>query len=224
MNSSWLDRNRNLIFISLLLIAAGGAGVFYLRQPASPPVEIRAAVVATATLEPASAPVPSPTPSPTPAPVRVYVTGAVVNSDVYFLPAGSIIKDAITAAGGFTPDADLERINQALELQDQQQIHVPRQGDNNPPPPVQGGVSHQANSDSRAPIKSGNVASGGLINLNTATPEQLDSLPGIGPAIAQRIIDYREKAGGFKAVEEVTEVSGIGDATLAKIKDLITVQ
>lgn len=67
-------------------------------------------------------------------------------------------------------------------------------------------------------------AAGGLINLNTATLEQLDSLPGIGPAIAQRIIDYRASVGGFKAVEEITEVSGIGDATLAKIKDLVTVQ
>lgn len=228
MNSSWLDRNRNLVFILLLLIAAGGAGVFYLRQPASPPLEIRAAVAVTATVAPT--PVPVPSPSPTPSPVRVYVTGAVVNADVYFLPAGSIIKDAITAAGGFTPDADPERINQALELQDQQQIHVPRQGDDNPPPPVQGGVSQselssqQGSGDSRAPVKSSGAVPGGLINLNTATLEQLDSLPGIGPAIAQRIIDYREKAGGFKAVEEITEVSGIGDATLTKIKDLITLQ
>lgn len=96
MNGSWLDRNRNFVFILLLFIAVGGAGVFYLRQPAQAPVEIRPAEEATATT------VPTPLPSPTPAPVRVYVTGAVVNSDVYFLPAGSIIKDAIAAAGGFT--------------------------------------------------------------------------------------------------------------------------
>jgi competence protein ComEA len=226
MNSSWLDRNRNLVFISLLLIAAGGAGIFYLRQPAQASVEIRPVAEVTATPVPTLAP----SPTPTPAPVRVYVSGAVANSDVYFLPAGSIIKDAITAAGGFAADADPERINQALELQDQQQIHVPRQGDDNPPPAVQGGVSlaelssQQGGGNSRAPASSGTAGGGGLININTATLEQLDSLPGIGPAIAQRIIDYREKMGGFKAAEEITEVSGIGEATLAKIKDLITVQ
>jgi competence protein ComEA len=225
MNGSWLDRNRNLVFISLLFIAVGGAGIFYLRQPAQSPVEIRPVEEATATA------VPTPAPSPTPAPVRVYVTGAVVNSDVYFLPAGSIIKDAIAAAGGFTAEADPEKINQALELQDQQQIHVPRRGEENAPPPVQGGsnadgfTSTQGSGSRSVPISGGAApVSGGLINLNTATLEQLDSLPGIGPAIAQRIIDYRESIGGFKTVEQITEVSGIGEATLAKIKDLVTVQ
>jgi competence protein ComEA len=226
MSGSWLDRNRNLVFVSLLFIAAGGAGVFYLRQPAPSPVEIRPLET-----EAAATAVPTPPPSPTPAPVRIYITGAVAHADVYFLPAGSIIKDAVAAAGGFTADADPERINQALELQDQQQIHVPRQGDENSPPPVQGGISEQvnsgqtSNSNSRAaPVGGGGAVGGSLINLNTATLEQLDSLPGIGPAIAQRIIDYRESVGSFKAVEEITEVSGIGEATLAKIKDLITVQ
>jgi competence protein ComEA len=150
----------------------------------------------------------------------VYVTGAVAHSDVYFLPAGSIIKDAIIASGGFTPDADLERINQALELQDQQQIHVPRQGETNSPPPVQGGLPAAA----AAPHRSVAPAAAAPINLNTATVEELDTLPGIGPAIAQRIIDYRATAGGFKNVEQITEVSGIGEATLAKIKSLVTVQ
>jgi competence protein ComEA len=214
MSSSWLDRNRHLIFITLLLIAVGGAGIFYLRQPAPGVVEIQTVESATAT------PVPTSSPIPSPSLVRVYVTGAVVNSDVYFLPSGSIIKDAVFAAGGYTPDADREHINQALELQDQQQIHVPRLGEVNAPPPVQGGlVQQKPASRSIAP-----AASGGLIDLNTATLEELDSLPGIGPAIAQRIIEYRESAGGFKSVEQITEVSGIGDATLAKIKDLVTVK
>jgi competence protein ComEA len=150
----------------------------------------------------------------------VYVTGAIAQSDVYFLPPGSIVKDAITAAGGFTPDADKERINQALELQDQQQIHIPRLGETDAPPPVQGGLVQQ----SPASRSLASAPSAGLINLNTATVEELDSLPGIGPAIAKRIIDYRESASGFKNVEQITEVSGIGEATLTKIKDLVTVQ
>lgn len=213
MNNSWLDRNRHKIFIVLLLIALGGAAIFYTRQPDQSPIEVRPAAAQAATT-----PTPTPSPTPTPAPVRVYVTGAVINSDVYFLPHGSIIKDAILAAGGFTPDADLEHINQALELKDQQQIHVPRIGEENAPPPVQGG----SNNDSSA--SSDVTAPNGRVNLNTATLEQLDSLPGIGPAIAQRIIDYRENLGGFKTIEEITQVSGIGQATFSKIKDSITVE
>jgi competence protein ComEA len=149
----------------------------------------------------------------------VYVTGAVVNSDVYFLPQGSIIKDAILAAGGFTSDADRERINQALELKDQQQIHVARIGEENAPPPVQGGSSNDNSND-----ESETTDEIGLININTATLKELDTLPGIGPAIAQRIVDYRENSGGFNTVEEIIQVSGIGKATLAKIKDKITLE
>lgn len=219
MNESWLDKNRNIIFIALSLVAVGGAGIFYLRQPAQDPIEIVPAQ-STATSAPTSTPVPSPT--PTPAPVRVYVTGAVANSDVYFLPAGSIVKDAIEAAGGFTPEADAERINQALELKDQQQIHVPRQGQENPPPPVQGG-QETTSAQSSEPAGGNAAPVGEPINLNTATLEQLDTLPGIGPAIGRRIIEYRESVGGFTSIEEITQVSGIGDATFAKIKGLITV-
>jgi competence protein ComEA len=213
MNEPWLDRNRNIIFILLSLLAIGGATVFYLQQPAEAPIEIipveTVALITT-----------TPSPSPTPSPVRIYITGAIANSDVYFLPQGSIIKDAILSAGGFTPDADRERINQALELQDQQHIHIPRIGEEDAPPPVQNGSSDVVMNSSNGAT----AATGNLINLNTATLEQLDSLPGIGPAIAQRIIDYRESFGGFTAIEEITQVSGIGEATLAKIKGSISVE
>jgi competence protein ComEA len=217
MSGSWLDRNRHLVFIALLLLSIGGAALFYLRQPSSTAVEIQP-VAATAIVAITPSPVSTPAPPP---PVRVYVTGAVVHADVYFLPAGSIIKDAIAAAGGFTPNADREHINQALELQDQQQIHVPHLGETNAPssPPVQSGATPVKRS-----LTGSAPAANGSINLNTATLEQLDSLSGIGPAIAQRIIDYREKIGGFKSIEQITEVSGIGEATLAKIRDSITVQ
>jgi len=214
MNISWLDRNRQAVFIALLVTALGGAGVFYFRQPASDPVEIH-------TAEPAATIPPTVTASPTPAPVRVYVTGAVANPDVYFLPQGCIIKDAILAAGGVTAEADLERINQALELQDQQQIRVPRRDEENPPPAVQGGASSNMAEDNRGGL---NRAGGSQPNINTAFLEELDSLPGIGPVIGQRIIDYRKNIGGFKSVEEITQVSGIGEATLAKIRDQITVE
>ncbi|MCB9078747.1 MAG: helix-hairpin-helix domain-containing protein [Anaerolineaceae bacterium] len=219
MNSTWLDHHRNLVFGVLSLLAVGGAGIFYWNQPAADPIEILPVEAAAPT---ATEVVSTPTPTATPAPVRVYVTGAVARSDVYFLPAGSIIKDAIEAAGGFTEEAEPERINQALELQDQQQIHIPRRDEASPPPPVQGGpivAVAGSRSGSSAPISN----TGGIINLNTATLEQLDSLPGVGPAIAQRILDYRDSVGGFSSIEEITQVSGIGPATFDKIKALITV-
>lgn len=213
MNGSWLDRNRHVVFIAFLSVALAGGVAFYLRQPAPGPVEILPVKATAITL-------PTPDATPTPGMVRVYVTGAVRNSDVYFLTQGCIIKDAIQAAGGFSPDADPERINQALELKDQQQIHVPRLDEENPLPVLQGG----SDSDSDAGGSETAPVAGGFININTATLDQLDTLPGIGPAIAQRIVDYREKIGGFKSIEEITQVSGIGEATFAKIKASISVE
>lgn len=210
--NTWLDQHRHIVFVILLLIASIGAVIFYLRQPASEPVEVVPVIAATVTVAP-------PTPSPTPSPVRVYVSGAVVKSDVYILPEGSIVKDAILAAGGFAAGADRERINQALELKDQQQIHVPRLGEETSQPLIQGGMDERTISTS-----STDLTTAGPVNINTATLDQLDDLPGIGPAIAQRIIEYRENIGGFKSVDQVTEVNGIGTAVFDKIKDLITVE
>jgi competence protein ComEA len=216
MNPGWIEQSRNKIFLFLLGVTVVGMSVFYLSQPSAEPIEIVAL-----NLTPTSEPSPTLVPSPTPGQVRVYVTGAVVNVDVYYLPAGSIIKDAIQAAGGLTAEADRERINLALELKDQQQIHVPHLNEEEPPPPVQGGEDDSGTlfvPNSLAP-----TTNTGLININVATLEELDTLPGIGPAIGRRIIDYREQIGGFNSIEAITEVSGIGEATFAKIEALITV-
>ena len=221
MNDTWLDRNRNVVFIVLALVAAAGAAIFYVRQPTQEPIAI---IPAQETATPTPAATEPPLPTPTPAPVRIYVTGAVQNSDVYYLPAGSIVKDAVEAAGGFTLDANRDGINLALELQDQQQIHVPIEGEDDPPPPVQGGSD---TSETNEPLQTpGQVqpAPGGVVNLNTATLEQLDTLPGVGPAIAKRIIEYRDSIGGFTAIDQITQVSGIGEATFAKIKEQIAVE
>lgn len=212
---TWLDQHRGVIFGLLAAVAVAGAGLFYLKQPTPPPIEI-AAVDPT----PTATATPQPLPTATPGPVRVYITGAVATEDVYFMPPGSIIKDVVEAAGGFTAEADHTRINLALEVQDQQQIHVPRRDEASPPPPVQGGATPRP-----ARAKTIDLApAAGVINLNTATLEELDTLPGIGPAIAKRIIEYRDNTGRFATIEDITQVSGIGEATLAKIKPLITVE
>jgi competence protein ComEA len=137
--------------------------------------------------------------------VRVSVQGAVATPGVYRLPAGSIVQDAIQAAGGFLPHADVSRINLAALLSDGQEIRVPLRT-----PTAQPGVSSSATDSAHKKI-----------NLNTATLAELDSLPGIGPVLAQRIIDYREEHGPFQSVDELLNVKGIGPELLEKIRDLV---
>lgn len=201
----WLERNRGYVLVTVINLVLVGGLFFWLRQPASEPIEI---------LPPEPTPSPTLAPTPTSMPLRVYVTGAVSHPDVYLLAPGSIVKDAIEVAGGATQDADLALINLAQELRDQQQIYVPHMGEADAPPPVTGG---ERGSDL------GELISGGKININTAAPEELETLPGIGPALAQRIVEHREVNGPFTTIEDITQVSGIGDATFEKLKDRITV-
>jgi len=151
-------------------------------------------------------------PTETPGPLRVYISGAVLRPAVYELSADAILLDAITAAGGFTAEADQATVNLALPLRDGMHVHVPVPGDE---PVVELGGDERS---------SGINLSSALVNINTATLEELDTLPGIGPSIAQKIIDYRENNGAFSAVEEIDRVSGIGPAKLEEIRELITVQ
>ncbi len=152
----------------------------------------------------------TPLPTPTAAPIRVYVTGAVQQRAVYVLPRGSIVEDALEAAGGALDDADLTRINLALELQDQQHVHVPLEGEVSPPPAISGGVS------------AGERVTGGVVNINTASAKELETLPGVGEVTARRIIDYREAHGPFETIEDIQNVPGIGEKTFEGIKEMIT--
>ena len=143
-----------------------------------------------------------PTPMPTAAPLCCHVTGQVIAPGVYTLSPGAEVQDAIQAAGGASVDADLERLNLAAVVQDHQQIVVPRR-----------------RTDSNAL----DGPSAGLVNINTAGSETLQTLPGIGPALAGRIIDYRDAHGPFVAVEDLLNVKGIGEVTLEKLRPLISV-
>ena len=154
-------------------------------------------------------------PPPTPAPILVHVTGAVQNPGVYDLPINSRVEAAIQIAGGFSRDAQPDRINLAAKLQDGDQVQVPAQSASSAP---SGGSSTQISEEQ---------SSGGstvtIVNINTATQDKLETLPGIGPVTAGKIIDYRLTNGEFVNIEEIQKVSGIGPATFGKIKDLITV-
>ena len=156
-------------------------------------------------------------PSATPGPIRVYVSGEVVRPDVYELPAGSIGADAIRLAGDFTTEAAAERVNLAQPLVDGMQIHVPRRaGTETGQPVIQ--LPAGAVGDGVAP------GEGGLVNVNRAGLEELDRLPGVGPATAEKIIAHRQAHGPFSRIEDIMEVSGIGEAKFEAMKDLITVE
>ena len=134
--------------------------------------------------------------------VHVHVIGAVAKPGVYELETSSRVIDAIEAAGGANEDADLQQVNMARLLSDGEQIRVL--------------TAQEATLTSQA------GAASSLLNLNSATAEQLEELPGVGPALAARIVDWRESNGSFKNVEELSSVSGIGDKLLASVRDLVT--
>ncbi|EGF53804.1 ComEA family DNA-binding protein [Actinomyces sp. oral taxon 170] len=150
--------------------------------------------------------------------VIVHVTGAVTRPGVVTLGAGSRIADAIKAVGGAAPDADTEQLNLARVLTDGEQIRVPRVGEVLPDPAPQpsGAASSGAGT---APGKPGDGGASGTVNINTASASELEKLPGIGPALAQRIVEYRDSHGPFASVDALTDVPGIGKAKLEALRE-----
>ncbi|MCL2352036.1 MAG: helix-hairpin-helix domain-containing protein [Firmicutes bacterium] len=209
-------RERRAPFIAgLVVLVAGilymrgwlaqGKDVYVLRKEAPLP-EIPSDAVFSA-----EAAVPDETPA---GKIVVYITGEVVNPGVYEADAGSRVNDALTMAGGATDEADLERINLASPLSDGEQITVPKIGDGEDEVPViQEAQAADAGGENAGPV-----------NINTAGEAGLDALPGIGPATAKAIIEYRTKNGAFGDISDIKNVSGIGDAKYEQIKDLITVK
>jgi competence protein ComEA len=146
-------------------------------------------------------------PLPTDAPITVFVSGSVKLAGLYTLPPGSRVNDAIQAAGGFSSEADTRAVNLADLLEDGEQVDVP-----------------SARPASEAGVSSGSASRiGQLVDINSATLDELDALPGIGPVTAQKIIDFRVVYGPFKAADGLLEVDGIGQVTFENIKSLITV-
>ena len=177
--------------------------------------------------------------------VRVHVAGAVNNPGVYTLPAQGRTVDAIAAASGAAADADLDRVNLAGTLSDGVQIYVPHRGETAAPAQIQpnGGTANAGQGNSANGAAQNGASQGGTqpqpartltasgsaqkgsspVNINTATAEELQSLPRIGPAMAQRIIAWREAHGGFRSVDELDAVPGIGPSMLENLRPLVTV-
>ncbi len=159
--------------------------------------------------------------------IKIAIAGAVVNPGVYEIPKDGRVEEALGAAGGLAEEADRDwvdkNLNLAAKLSDGDKLYIPKVGETTTP--------SSANTSPVPPPSSTGIVSGSSkpsdcshVNINTASAAALDEcLPGIGPAYAQRIVEYRESHGGFKSIEEIQEVSGIGPKTFEKIKDQITV-
>ena len=152
--------------------------------------------------------------------IIIHVSGAVVNEGIVELEEKARVADAIEAAGGVTEDAYMRDINLASLLEDGMKVYIPTKEEV---------MQKEENSDyiigSNNIIGNNNVESkkSGKVNINTATKEELDTLPGVGELTANKIISYREENGKFKSIEEIKEVSGIGDSKFEQIKDLIEI-
>ena len=197
----WLGglTGRELVLVGILGLAAlGGAGLWYVRSLPQP-VAIRAE------------PVPAPSATESAPPLIVHVAGWVENPGVYEFPEGSRVIDALEAAGGSKRGAELAALNLAASLTDGQQVLVPR-------------ASDVAPAAGTSPATGTAVIGGGtLVNINSAQVEELETLPGIGEVLASTIVQYREEHGPFTSVDQLLDVSGIGEVTLEELRDLVTI-
>lgn len=200
MNSFDLDR-RTLGLLVGVLVAAVAATAFFTHRSAAP-APVVAPMISTAPSPSASMPSPSASPQTQ---VVVEVVGKVRRPQVVSLPEGSRVLDAVRAAGGAKPGVDTTDQNLARLVVDGEQIRIGLDAAAGPAPTSSPG------------------SAGGQIDINTATAAQLEEIPGVGPVLAQRIIAYRDQNGGFASVEQLTEVSGIGEATFAQMQALVTV-
>ncbi len=187
-------------------VVVGLAGlIWWVLRPAAapaPPVELSL---------PTAAPVPTASPEPTPSAAVVHVAGAVVTPGLVTVEGVARVADVVAAAGGPAADADLDRVNLAALVADGDRIWVPRLGETDAPEVVSG------------PSPSTDETPAGPVDVNSASLDELDSLPGVGPATAAAIVAERERIGGFTAVDELIEVPGIGPAKLEQLRDLVRI-
>lgn len=192
--------------------AAAIALAIFILSPQSQPEHDLAETLTLVQAEPPQQTETPPLQSALPETMMIDIKGQVASPGVFELPTGARVKDAIAAAGGFLDNADPKAINLAMRVQDEMVIYVPAIGEEAPLVAMPtGGGSSQSSSD-------------GLININTATDAELMELTGIGPSKAAAIIAYRTENGNFAKIEDLTNVTGIGDKTFEQLKDGITVQ
>jgi competence protein ComEA len=206
-------------------VAAGAAGAvvlaalaWLLLRPATPPTEDLLPIAAPTTVAGASATTAVPTTGTARAILLAHAAGAVQAPGLYQLPPGARVADLLQAAGGPAIDADLDRVNLAEPVADGSRVYVPRIGEEDVPDPLGptgGGGAPTSVAGSEQPAAP--------LDLNTATAEELDTLPGVGPTTAAAILEHRSTNGPFASVDELLDVTGIGEAKLEQLRPLVTV-
>lgn len=205
----WARDTRVRVAACVLVIVAGAAWWWHQQHQLSPPGGTSPRTTFSSTTFTAFAGA-----STSAAQVVVHVTGAVTRSGVVTLPAGARVIDAIDAAGGARRDADVDQLDLAARLVDGSRVYVPKRGET---------VTTVATPIGGAGGSDGSSAPAGPVDLNTATKAQLEELPGIGPTLAEAILATRDRIGGFKKVDDLRQVHGIGDRRLADLRPLVTV-
>jgi competence protein ComEA len=203
MRSSYPFTRRQALFGAIALLLALALGGRWLMRP-----EASAQALAVEPVTPTATS--AATTAEPPPEVVVDVVGAVARPGLYRLDDGSRIADAIALAGGATRKANLSAVNLAAPLLDGTQIVVPRKGEPVPAPSAAG-----------AAVPGSAGAPGAPIHLNSASLEELETIPGVGPVTAQRIVEFREQNGPFRSVEELDAVSGIGPKRLEQMRELV---
>ncbi len=153
-----------------------------------------------------------------PSHIYVHVAGAVTSPGVYQLPAGARAVDAVEMAGGPTVEGDLDAVNLAAEVVDGTQLYIPKRGEVVIP------IGFRSSTGTGVAAAAAGGGAGRLVNINTASMAELDALPGIGPALAQRIVAWRQQNGVFTSIQQLTEVSGIGESRLRDLQDYVTLR
>jgi competence protein ComEA len=207
---SSLSRNELLGLVVVIAVTLGGVGLWYTRSLPKP-LAVQATPAAVAAGSSGSAFVTG-SPTPSPVPIFVDVAGWVRKPGVYEFATGQRVIDAVDAAGGARPGADLTSLNLAAPLIDGTQILVPKAG------------SAEVGAGTGTTIPGADGGAGGtIVNVNTASATELETLSGIGEVIAAAIVDYRTQNGPFTSVDQLEDVSGIGPATMEEIRDSVTV-
>ena len=199
---------KNVLYVLVGVLAGfvlAGVLIFVSRAPAGEPIVLQ--------------------PAPTEAPIAVHVIGAVPRPGLYKFPEGARVQDAIDAAGGMLADANIDALNLAALLEDGQQLDIPYQAGSEPTDSTSDTSTFDLPSSNdedatEEPTNDGSFEE--LVNINTASSEELDALPGIGPTTAQKIVEYRDENGPFSTIEDIMNVSGIGPSTFEEIQNLIT--
>ncbi|HYE81225.1 MAG TPA: helix-hairpin-helix domain-containing protein [Clostridia bacterium] len=209
----YITRTQKSLLVAAVLVLVIISGTIYLRQEKATEISLGEAV------ELKEAAVPSPAEVEAhkePEEISVYICGNVKKPGVIKVPEGTRLDEAVRMAGGTCENADLNAVNLAYRLVDEDMIYIPKIGE------------EPKSTDKAIPgvstVKSINIKEPGKVNINTAGANELETLDGVGPATARSIIEYREESGPFESIEDIKQVKGIGDGKFNSIKDDITVE